>query len=583
MSTRPFLFALPVLLASLAFCSAAQASGGTAVGWGYNGAGAVGIGSTSTTGCKCVEVPAPVVELSQATQIAAGRDHTAALLSDGTVRAWGSNFNGQLGHGDTVSSPAPVAVVGASNVVAIAAGSEHTLGLLADGRVLAWGDNSMGALGVGNSTGPDECGGSPCSKAPVLVPGLANAIAVAAGEDFSLALLADGTVLAWGADGYGQVGDGVGSQTGCLCVDHPIPVPGISGAIAISAGTNISEALIQDGTVKVWGENYFGEAGNGTDTAAGGCACVKAFSVSGLSGVTSIHAGGYHATAALADGTVKSWGLNNHGQLGNGGKSGPEECHGIPCARSPISVLSLAGAQTSPAGTNFNLALLGDGTARAWGDDTYGELGTGVLESHYLPAAVSGLGGASEVAAGGTAGFGLIGPSQTLKVALAGAGSGAVSRRDGTCPSDCAGRYPQGQVAFVRATSDPAQFAGFSGPCTGLGTCQVKMDTDLTVTATFGKPKGTKITRAKIDRKKRRATFSFTAPGAITGFQCLLVRPKVKSAKKRKKKPKFSSCRAAKAYKHLKPGAYTFKVRALDILGADDRPATRKFKMRGAR
>ena len=102
------------------------------------------------------------------------------------------------------------------------------------------------------------------------------------------------------------------------------------------------------------------------------------------------------------------------------------------------------------------------------------------------------------------------------------------------------------------------------------------------VTATFGRPKGTRITKAKIKKNKKKkvgtATFRFTAPGAITGFECALLKPKHGKHKK-KPKPHFSRCGAPKRYKHLKPGRYTFEVRALDILGADPVPAQTKFRI----
>jgi hypothetical protein len=118
------------------------------------------------------------------------------------------------------------------------------------------------------------------------------------------------------------------------------------------------------------------------------------------------------------------------------------------------------------------------------------------------------------------------------------------------------------------------------------------MDTDMAVTATFGPPKGSGITRAKIKQGKRprrgakrkprptaKATFSFTAPGAVTGYQCMLVRPKPKKARKRAQQ-RFSSCSSPKRYKKLRKGRYVFKVRAENILGVDAQPAVRKFKVR---
>jgi hypothetical protein len=101
------------------------------------------------------------------------------------------------------------------------------------------------------------------------------------------------------------------------------------------------------------------------------------------------------------------------------------------------------------------------------------------------------------------------------------------------------------------------------------------MSVDRTVVATFGPPKGTKITAAKIKAKKGSASFSFSAPGAITGFQCELVKPKGKNHKR--PKASFSRCSSPKRYKHLKSGNYTFKVRARDIVGVDRHPAQRSF------
>jgi hypothetical protein len=115
------------------------------------------------------------------------------------------------------------------------------------------------------------------------------------------------------------------------------------------------------------------------------------------------------------------------------------------------------------------------------------------------------------------------------------------------------------------------------------------MDADRTVTATFGRPTGTRIDRAKIIRRKRVARFSFSAPGAITGYQCMLVRKPLrrkaaKSSKQRKRRrPRFRACSAPRRFKHLKPGRYAFRVRALDVFGADAKPALRRFKLRKPR
>jgi hypothetical protein len=222
-------------------------------------------------------------------------------------------------------------------------------------------------------------------------------------------------------------------------------------------------------------------------------------------------------------------------------------------------------------------------------------VGDGTEALRNAPVPVGGVAGANEVSTGDRTSFALIGPSRTLTVSLAGAGTGAVGGPDGIlCPAaSCAGRFPDSQVEILRAEPAPGTgFAGFTGACTGTGTCQVRMDTDMAVTATFGPPKGSGITRAKIKQGKRprrgakrkprptaKATFSFTAPGAVTGYQCMLVRPKPKKARKRAQQ-RFSSCSSPKRYKKLRKGRYVFKVRAENILGVDAQPAVRKFKVR---
>jgi len=193
------------------------------------------------------------------TQVAAGRSHALALLADGTVMAWGNNGNGQLGDGTTANRLTPVRAPIPSRAVAVAAGEDTSLALLADGTVMAWGGNGNGQLGDSEHSGPESCPGPvfdiPCLRAPHPVPGLSGVVAIAVGGAYSLALRGDGTVAAWGFDQAGTVGDGIGRQGGCSCVDRPTPVPGVSGAIAISAGEWLASALLSDGTVKAWAVN----------------------------------------------------------------------------------------------------------------------------------------------------------------------------------------------------------------------------------------------------------------------------------------------------------------------------------------
>ena len=311
---------LALCLAGLGISASAHAAGASALGWGANQYGQTGIGAPTLGGCECIPSPAPVSGLTDATQIVGGSRHSLALHSNGSVTAWGHNAHGQLGDGTTTASAAQVPVSGLANVVAVEASFEHSLALLANGTVVAWGDNEHGELGL-DVAGPETCGASPCSKTPATVPGLSDVVAIDTGYKYSLALLANGTVMGWGDDQYGQFGDGTGVQSGCKCVDHPVQVPGVSGVMVISAGDDHAVALHANGTVSAWGENYNGQMGNGMpiNTAPPECYCVGVVSVGGFSGpVNELSAGGYHNIAVLGSGDPQAWGFDSEGQLGNG-------------------------------------------------------------------------------------------------------------------------------------------------------------------------------------------------------------------------------------------------------------------------
>jgi alpha-tubulin suppressor-like RCC1 family protein len=384
----------------------ALATSSGVLAWGGGGAGQLGNSTTRSS-----NTPVAVSGLSGVTSVAGGGEHSLALRGDGTVVAWGSNQDGQLGDGSSTGpeecefrkpcSDIPVPVSGLDGVTAIAAGSEHSLALLSNGTVMAWGNNGSGELG---SPGED-------SDVPVPVSGLSGVTAIAAGDDFSLALLSNGTVMAWGSNYNGQLGD---SQRGYETnSDVPVPVSGLSGVTAIAAGGGHSLALLRDGTVMAWGYNYWGELGDGTNTGPESCGFVSACSdkpvpVSGLSGVTSVAAGNSHSLALLGNGTVKAWGTNEAGTLGDGIHN-PDTCGaGAPCSNTPVPVSGLSSVTAIAAGYEHSLALLSNGTLMDWGQA--GTLGNGTDTAPEIcrfgescsstPLPVSGLTGVTAIAAG---------------------------------------------------------------------------------------------------------------------------------------------------------------------------------------
>jgi alpha-tubulin suppressor-like RCC1 family protein len=394
-------------ICTLALAGPASAASGSAAAWGDNGAGQLGDGTSTSS-----DVPVAVSGLSGVTAVAAGGEpqDSLAMLSNGTVMAWGSNEWGQLGNGSQTGSstcferfgfaiectPTPVMVSGLSGATAIAAGGDDfSLALLKDGTVMAWGQNDGGQLGDGTSTGPSNCSSIPsepdgCSTTPVAVSGLSGVMAIAAGTSQSLALLSDGTVMTWGD---GQLGRGQDEES-----DEPIAVSGLSEVTAVAAGGRTNLALLKNGTVMAWGENQWGQLGNGSTTESG-----VPMAVNGLSGVTAIAAGDGDSLALLSNGTVMAWGLNDVGQLGRGTTTGPDGCPEVACSTTPVAVSGLSGVTAIAAGEPGDgqlLALLSNGTVVAWGKNGSGQLGDGTTVNSDTPVAVSGLDDVTAIAAG---------------------------------------------------------------------------------------------------------------------------------------------------------------------------------------
>ena len=275
-------------------CLALKADG-SVVAWGTNN-------------YSQLDVPAPAAEVIA---VAAGGAHSLALKADGSVLAWGWNYYGQT------NVPAS-----ATNIIAIAAGDLHNLALKADGSVVAWGFNYYGQTSVPASA--TNVTAIAASGAEGLIkytdPNNVESIRPLGGY-FSLALKADGSVVAWGLNDYGQTN---------------VPASA-TNVIAIAAGADHSLALRADGSVVAWGTNSFGQ----TSVPAS------------ATNVIAIAAGNYHSLALKADGSVVAWGLNDYGQTN------------VPA--SATNVVAIAG------GVYISLALKADGSIVAWGNNSFGQ------------------------------------------------------------------------------------------------------------------------------------------------------------------------------------------------------------------
>ncbi|WP_375769694.1 RCC1 repeat-containing protein [Archangium gephyra] len=359
------------VLSQSLFDSLAVAPDGTLWAWGSNSNGQVGDGTT-TPRLTPVRVPG----LTEVVAAAAGTGNfSLAVREDGSVWSWGANASGQLGDGTTAQRLAPVRVPGLTDVRSVAAGRFFSLALARDGSVWSWGANTDGQLGDGTKTP---------RLTPVRVAGLTDVVAIAASGSHSLAVKGDGTVWAWGFNAFGQLGDG--TKTPQLT---PVRVAGLTDVVAVSAGTgNFSLAVRGDGTVWAWGSNYTAQLGDGTTTER-----LTPVRVPGLSDVVAVSAGNRNFSLALrGDGSVWSWGTNASGQLGAGT---------TPLRRTPGPVMGVEHGVAVAAGATGSLMLRKDGTLWAWGTDEKGVLGTGTsIMGPHAPSPVLGLSSTAAISAG---------------------------------------------------------------------------------------------------------------------------------------------------------------------------------------
>ncbi len=292
-------------------------------------------------------MPVVVKGLSgSAVAISGGENDTCALISGGAVECWQST---------------PVAVSGLQHdVVAISDSGLQTCALLRGGAVKCWGINDHGQLG--NGTTKD-------SWTPVAVTGLQHGVvAISVGNadgDHACALLRDGTVRCWGENEFGQLGDGTTQQRAT-----PVKVQGLRDVAAVVVNSYDTYALLRGGTVE-----YVSKT---------------ALKVSGLQdNVIAISAGVGHECALMRDRTVRCWGNNDEGQLGNGADL--NAFREIPGSNTPITVTGLHGVLAITSGRSHSCALLHGGRVKCWGDNGSGELGNGTKQRSSIPITVKGL------------------------------------------------------------------------------------------------------------------------------------------------------------------------------------------------
>jgi hypothetical protein len=318
-----------------------------------------------------------------APELAAGAAHTCALRIDGTVACWGDNSRGQLGDGTTTSHAVPTTVpgvTGASHLSGSGSGN-HTCARVNDEDVMCWGANESGQIGDGTTTDAltaVNLGLCSCDD-PVLLVSTGAAHTCIVRDN-------GGAVQCWGDDTYNQVGAGVGgaqpTPTAVLHGGAPL-----MGAVAIATGDRSSCAVMHDGAVDCWGDNTSGQLGTG-DTSP-----VADVGTALVTGATGVAAGGVFA-CALTAGDPFCWGTSDPTLLPLGADGG------APPSGMPVDMTALAGARMIASANNHACAIMADGSVACWGLNDHGQCGDGTTTNRDVPGTVAGIANAITIAAG---------------------------------------------------------------------------------------------------------------------------------------------------------------------------------------
>lgn len=392
----------PVQVTGGQYFTCALGSNGVLKCWGNNAYGSLGIEDDGHRGNQPNEMGPrlPRVKLGTdqlASQVSAGGDHGCALLRDGRVKCWGRNFTGELGLGDVkhrgwypgeMGDDLPfVELSSHARPVELSAGDHHNCALFDDATAKCWGDNYGGRLGLGDEERRGDEPGELGDALPSIDLGTGRSVLqIRAAYAHTCALLDDGSVKCWGGNDYGQLGQGNtrwrGNAPGEMG-DALVPVPLGSGrrVEAIALGGSHSCAVLDDASVKCWGGNSYGQLGQGDREHRGdgdgelGDALPSINLGQGARAVA-IAAGAFHSCALLDDGSVRCWGNGSSGQLGQGntlhlgddpGELGDE----LP----PIDLGSGRYAESIACGSFHACALLDDRTLKCWGWNDVGTLG----------------------------------------------------------------------------------------------------------------------------------------------------------------------------------------------------------------
>jgi len=323
------------------------------------------------------KTPTTITGVDKVADLSAGEDHTCSR-SNGALTCWGSNQRGQLGDGTLEARAAGTRVRNLPDIKMVAAGAHHTCALTRAGGVMCWGSNDGAALGAGllPSSGDDGQAGT--------VRNLTDATDISSGDGFSCAV-ASGSVMCWGAGGFGQLGDGT-------IVDRSLAQPalGLADVVQVAAGTHHACARRSNGQVSCWGQNGSGQLGDGSKAMRS-----RPVDVDGIADAVQLAAGGAHTCAVRRAGPVLCWGKNTTGQLGNGKKDDSARPVGVAASVTQVTQLAL--------GNDHSCALQSGRKVLCWGGNFFGQVGSGHtigFPELPIPQVVQKVADAVEVAAG---------------------------------------------------------------------------------------------------------------------------------------------------------------------------------------
>ena len=355
----------------------ARMAGGAVRCWGNGASGRIGSGATDYIGDDELpsEIP-PVAIGDTAVDIALGANHSCVRLTDGAVRCWGQGDRGRLGYGNTRTigddempdTIGPLDLGGTAGQ--LAAGENYSCAVLDGRRLRCWGEAGQGQLGYGGGT--DTVGDDEIPTAYPVMQFADTAVAVAAGPQHSCAILQNGRLMCWGNNSSNQLGVGGGPRIG---EREPASanIPTLDDSVAqVALGTNHTCALMTDDTVRCWGTGTSGQLGYGTASSVSRAVNASTVPVGGP--VTQVAAGTYHTCALLSGGTVRCWGMGDHGRLGYvdtadvGNSNTPADVGDIDVGGTVMSIAC---------GNTHTCALLVGGTVRCWGNGDSGRLGYG--------------------------------------------------------------------------------------------------------------------------------------------------------------------------------------------------------------